>query len=162
MKNNKSPGSDGFTAEFFKFFWKDLKGYILRAITCIFDKKVLPISQRLGIIACIPKGDKPRQYLRNWRPITLLNVLYKLISGCLSNRIKPSLNSIISDTQSGFIKGRYIGENTRFTYDLMSYTESNIIPGLLVLVDFEKTFDSVSWSFLYKALSSFRFWEKIY
>ena len=52
MKNNKSPGSDGFTVEFFKFFWKDLKLFILNAINFIFLKKELPISQRLGIISC--------------------------------------------------------------------------------------------------------------
>ena len=133
MKNNKSPGSDGYSVEFFKFFWSDLKEFIFKSINCIFSKKELPISQRLGIISCLPKGEKPRQFLKNWRPITLLNVLYKLISGCLSNRIKSCLNNLISDTQSGFIKGRYIGENTRFIYDLMHYIESKNIPGLLVL-----------------------------
>lgn len=132
MKNNKSPGSDGFTVEFFKFFWKDFKHYIVSAVNHIFVKKELPISQRLGIITCLPKGDKPRQFLKNWHPITLLNVLYKLISGCLSYRIKSAvLNYLISETQSGFIKGRYIGENTRFVYDLLSFTETRNIPGLL-------------------------------
>lgn len=90
MKNNKSPGSDGYTAEFLNFFWKDLKHFVVRAINCIFFKKELPISQRLGVISCLPKGDKPRQFLKNWRPITLLNVLYKIISGCISLRIKKS------------------------------------------------------------------------
>lgn len=107
------------------------------------------------------KRDKPRQFLKNWRPITLLNVLYKIISGCLSFRIKQVLDIIISNTQSGFIKGRYIGENTRFVYDLMSYTEIHEIPGLLVLIDFEKAFDSMSWSFIYKVLSYFGFGEYI-
>lgn len=101
MKNNKSPGSDGYTVEFFKFFWVDLKEFILKSINCIFSKKELPISQRLGIISCLPKGDKPRQFLKNWRPITLLNVIYKLISGCPSSRIKSTLDYLISDTQSG-------------------------------------------------------------
>lgn len=64
MKNNKSPGSDGFTVEFFKFFWKDFKHYIVSAVNHIFVKKELPISQRLGIITCLPKGDKPRQFLK--------------------------------------------------------------------------------------------------
>ena len=64
MKNNKSPGSDGYTTEFFKFFWSDLKHFILEAINCIFTKKELPITQRLGIISCLPKGDKPRQILK--------------------------------------------------------------------------------------------------
>ena len=76
------------------------------AITCIFYKKELPISQRLGIISCLPKGDKPREYLENWRPITLLNVLYKTISGYLSKRIKVTLDHILSETQSDFLKGR--------------------------------------------------------
>lgn len=138
------------------------------SITCIFSKKELPISQRLGIISCLPKGDKPRQYLKkNWRPITLLNVIYKLISGCLSYRIRSTLDILISDTQSGFIKGRFIGENTRFIYDLMHFTEYKKIPGLLVLTDFEKAFDSFSWSFIYKVLNFFGFgnyiiqWVKI-
>ena len=131
MKYNKSPGSDGFTVEFLKMFWKDLKLLIVNAINCICLKKELPVSQRLGIISCIPKGNKPRQFLKNWRPITLLNVLYKLISGCISFRIKSTLNYFISDTQTGFLKGRYIGENTRFTYDLMDYSDNENIPGLI-------------------------------
>ena len=130
---------------------------VVRAINCIFNKGELPITQRLGIISCLPKGDKPRQFLKNWRPITLLNVLYKIISGCLSHRIKQTLNPIISDTQTGFLKGRYIGENTRFIYDIMAYTETNNIPGLLVLIDFEKAFDSMSWSFIYKVLKYYGF-----
>lgn len=121
----------------------------------------LPVSQRLGIISCLPKGDKPRQFLKNWRPITLLNVLYKVISGCISYRIKSTLDLLISNTQTGFIQGRYIGENTRFIYDLMSYTEINNLPGLLMLIDFEKAFDSVPWSFLYKVLHFFGFGNNI-
>lgn len=110
---------------------------------------------------CLPKGDKPRHFLNNWRPITLLNVFYKLISGCISRRIKTTLDSLISDTQTGFMKGRYIGENTRFIYDLMSHTEVNNLPGLLVLIDFEKAFDSVSWSFVYKVLHLFGFGKNL-
>ena len=83
MKNNKSPGSDGYTAEFFKFFWSDLKDFLVRAINDVFVNRKLPVSQRLGIIACLPKGDKPRQFIKNWRPITLLNVFYKIISACI-------------------------------------------------------------------------------
>jgi hypothetical protein len=161
MKNNKTPGSDGFTSEFFKFFWKDLKIYITGAINQIFEQKYLPITQRLGIISCLPKGDKPRQFLKNWRPITLLNVLYKLISGCISQRIKSTLDYLISNSQTGFIKGRYIGENTRFIYDLMSFTEKHNFPRLLMLIDFEKAFDSISWLFIYKVLDFFGFGNNI-
>ena len=85
---------------------KKIINYFMRAIHCIYRKKELPISQRLGIISCLP-GDKPRQFLKSWRPITLLHVLYK-ISGCINNRLKYRLDSIISNAQSGFIKGKYI------------------------------------------------------
>ena len=97
----------------------------------------------------MPKGDKPRQFFKNWRPITLLNVLYKIISGCVSLRIRSVLDDLISDTQSGFLKGRYIRENTRFIYDLMSYTEIKNIPAVLVLIVFEKAFNSMYWSLIY-------------
>ena len=95
------------------------------------------------------------------RLITLLNVLYKLISGCISFRIKFTLNQNISDTQTGFLKQRYIGENTRFTYGLMDYTNNENIPGLLVLKYFEKAFDSMAWSFIYKVLQFFGFGNTI-
>ena len=60
MKSNKTPGSDGLTVEFFKFFLNDVKSYMVSAIQCIFEYKELPISQRLGSISCLHKGDKPR------------------------------------------------------------------------------------------------------
>lgn len=109
----------------------DPKNHIVSAVNHIFKKKDLPISQRLGIITCLPKGYKPRQFLKNWHQITPLNVLYQLISGCLNYRIKSTLDYLISGTQSGFIKGWYIRENTKFVYDLISFIESNNTQAIL-------------------------------
>ena len=67
----------------------------------------------------------------------------KIASAVIANRIKPLIPFIISDTQKGFIKGRFIGENTRLLYDSMHYLEQHNKTGLLLLVDFEKAFDSV-------------------
>ena len=88
MKNNKSPGSDGFTAEFYKFFWKDVCDFFIRSINYSFNKGELSITQKEGLITCIPKGNKDKQFLKNWRPISLLNVSYKIVSACIANRIK--------------------------------------------------------------------------
>ena len=66
--------------------------------------------------------------------------------------IKPFLDALIKDTQNGFVSGRYIGESTRLVYDIMSFTETANIPGLLMLIDYEKAFDSISWNFLFKTL----------
>ena len=124
MKNNKTPGMDGFPVEFFKVFWCDLKFFILRAINRCYEKGLLSISLCSAIITCIPKGDKSREMLKNWRPISLLSSLYKLASATIAGRLKKVLDNLISDSQCGFIKGRFIGESTRLVYDLMHYTES--------------------------------------
>ena len=110
------------------------------------------------MITCIPKEGKPKHFLKNWRPITLLNVDFKIASACIANRIKPILRNIISETQKGFLKGRYIGECTTLIYDLIDKLEEDDIPGLLLLIDFEKAFDTVEWSFIEKNIAILRFW----
>lgn len=161
MKNNKSPGSDGFTVEFYKFFHKDLKVFVQRAINEGYKIGKLSTTQRQGIITCLPKGDKPREFLKNWRPITLLNVIYKIASSCIAERLKSVLSKLISNDQTGFISGRYIGENTRLIYDIMNFTEEINIPGLLLIIDFEKAFDTISWDFIQRVLQFFNFGESI-
>ena len=161
MKNNKSPGSDGFTTEFFKFFWKEIGNYLVKSINFGFINGELSVTQKEGIITCIPKGNKDKQFLKNWRPISLLNVTYKIASACIANRIKKFLPYLINEDQTGFIKGRYIGENTRNLYDLFHYTEKHHIPGLLLLIDFEKAFDSVAWTFISKTFDFFNFGPSI-
>ena len=156
-RNNVSPGSSGFTNEFYKFFWRDLKIFILNAFDFAFDNNRLSVTQNLGIISIIPKGDKDKRYLTNWRPITLLNSLYKLISGCIAERIKPVLNSLIHPDQKGFVAGRYIGETVRTTYDIMHYAKQNNLAGLLLCIDFEKAYDSISFKFIKMCLNFYNF-----
>ena len=134
-----------------------MKVSIRRAINESFKLGKFSISLRQGLITCIPKGDKPRQFLKNWRPITLLNVIYKIASGCIAERLKSVLTKLISSDQTGFISGRYIGENTRLIYDVMRYTEDENIPGILLIIDFEKAFDSISWEFITEVLDYFNF-----
>ena len=157
MKNNKSPGMSGFTVEFFKFFWIDIGTFLVRSLNFGLKKGELSTSQKQGVITCIPKGNKDKCLLKNWRPISLLNVSYKIASATIANRLKPLLSKIINEDQTGFVNNRYIGENTRLIYDLMFYTEKYNIPGLLLLIDFEKAFDSISWSFISKVLDLFNF-----
>lgn len=155
--NNTSPGFDGFTYEFFKFFWNDIGYFLLRAINTSFSKGELSESLRRGVITCLPKGNKDKLFLKNWRPISLLNTSYKLASACIAERLKQVLPKLINEDQTGFISGRFIGENIKLLYDIMNYTENNKLPGMLVLIDFEKAFDSVSWDFLFKVLDYFNF-----
>ena len=95
------------------------------------------------------KGNKEKQLIKNWRPISLLNVSYKLASACIANRLKLVLPSLFKEEQTGFLAGRFIAENIRLLYDIMFFTEKLDLPGLLLLIDFEKAFDSVALSFIY-------------
>ena len=113
----------GLLLIFFFFFWNGLGSFLVRAINESVKKESLPSSQKEGIIALLPKGDKPWQFLKTWRPITLFNVSYKIASGCIANRIKRILSDIIHSEQTGFISGRCISENTRLLYDVIHYTE---------------------------------------
>ena len=135
--------------------------FVVRSINYGFSKGELSITQRERIITCIPKDNKPRHFVKNFRPISLLNCVYKIASGVIAARIKSILHKLIHSDQTGFIAGRYIGENTRLIYDIMQYTEENNIPGLLLSVDFEKAFDSVSWPFIYKVMEFFGFGNSI-
>lgn len=161
MENGKSPGSDGFTTDFYKFFWKDLGPFVYRSLFFGYECGQFSDFQCQSVITCIPKEGKDRRHIGNWRPISLLNTDIKIASAAIANRLKSVLNFIISDTQKGFMKGRFIGENTRILYDLMHYLENNNKSGLLLLVDFEKAFDSINWDFLKKALQSFNFGPSI-
>ena len=157
MKNNKSPGSSGFTVEFFKFFWNNIKYFWLNSINYGFSTGELSITQREGIIVCIPKGDKCKRLIKNWRPISLLNVSYKIASGVIATRIKSVLPSIINSDQSGFMANRSTADSLRLIYDVLYFSLEQKKPGILLLIDFEKAFDSVAWSFIKKSLLYFNF-----
>ena len=157
MQNNKSPGSTGFTTEFFKFFWKDLGHFVVNSLNYGFKKGELSTTQKEGVITCIPKGNKSKKYIKNWRPISLLNITYKIGSGCIASRIKKVLPSVIDFDQTGFMSDRFTGDNIRLIYDTLNFSKVQKQRGLLLLIDFEKAFDSVAWSFIEKTLSFYNF-----
>ena len=161
MQNSKSPGSTGFTTEFFKFFWKDLGYFVLKSINYGFEISELSVTQKEGIITCIPKPGKSKKYIKNWRPISLLNVTYKIASGSVANRIKKILPFLIDTDQCGFMSGRFTGDNIRLIYDVFNYANENNKKGLMLLIDFEKAFDTVAWSFIEKCLKFLNFKEDI-
>ena len=84
MKNEKSPGSDGFTCELFKLFCNNLGKFVFRSINYGYKTGQLSITQKQGIITCIPKGDKPRQFMKNLKPISLL-ILYINLFGIINH-----------------------------------------------------------------------------
>ena len=156
-KNNTSPGISGFTYSFYKVFWSDLKTFIINAMNHSFQIKQIPPSQSRGVISIIPKGNKDHSLLENWRPLTVLNIFYKLMSGVIASRINKILDFIIHSDQSGFVPKRFIGDCIRNTYDTIESAKSNNITGLLLLIDFKKAYDSISFKYIEKTLLFFGF-----
>ena len=138
FQNNKTPGDDGFTKEFYETFFDLIGPALLDSLNAGFECGTLSISQRRGVISLIPKDENNLMTLSNWRPITLLNVDYKILAKIIANRIKPVLPKLIHPDQTGFIKERFIGQNIRLLNDLMEYTDEQKIPGILLFIDFDK------------------------
>jgi len=161
MSNHKAPGFTGVTPAFYKFFWPQIKNITLDSITSCLEKGILPSSQRCGMVTLIPKQDKDTRYVGNLRPITLLSTFYKIISGTLTERLKPTLNRIINDWQKAYLPNRYIGNVTRNTFDMFHYAKQNNIPGLMLQLDFSKAFDSISFQYIESTLKLFGFCDTI-
>ena len=161
FQNDKSPGEDGFTVEFYKFFFELLGHNLVESFNEAYEANELSISQRRGIITLIPKEDGSPLDLSNWRPITLLNVDCKIATKAIAKRIESSLPKLVNLDQTGFIKGRYIGENIRLIIDTMEFTKKHNIPGILVSLDFRKAFDSLELPFMMRTLNIFNFGTSI-
>ena len=138
-----------------------LQDDLLNSYNEAFQKGKLSVSQRRGIISLIPKEDNDLSELTSWRPITLLNVDYKILAKTIAKRIEPFLPKLIHSDQTGFIKDRYVGQNIRLLSDLMEYTDAKKISGIFLFVDFEKAFDSIEWSFISNTLELFNFGASI-
>ena len=161
-KHGVAPGISGFSREFYQSFSKELIGFIMNYIQFTEQIGILSENQRIGVITLLPKGQKDKKTLKNWRPITLLSTLYKIISGVIGNRFKKFLPQVIDLGQKGFVDGRYMGEVTRLLYDTIhdAYSTKGK-KGLIMSIDFEKAFDSVSFSFIEKVIETAGFPKKM-
>ena len=116
----------------------------------------LAISQKQSVIRLIPKKDKDLSRLKNWRPISLLNLDYKIAKKAPALRLKKVLPSIINDAQTYYMEGRFIGENIRPILDILHFTAPENLEGIALFIDFEKALDSPEWDFLFKTLDTFQ------
>ena len=158
MKNNKSPGSDGLSVEFYKCFWNEIKYLVMDSLNYGYIHHELSESQKLSIITLLyKKGDK--QCLDNWRPISLLNTDYKILTKVLCKRLKQVIDELISSDQTGYLKQRSAMQNLRLVQDIIEYCESCDFPGILLFLDFKKAFDSISHEFLFQLLDKLHFKE---
>ena len=116
-----------------------------------FQSNRLSDSWNVSVLSLIFKKGDPSN-IKNYRPISLTNTDYKLLAHVLTNRLHNVLYKIISTDQTGYIKNRYIGTNIRKIINAVDYLESTKKTGILLMLDFEKAFDTVEWSFLFQTI----------
>jgi hypothetical protein len=112
----KAPGVDGFPARFFQRNWGILKDEIIAAVKKFFKEGVMPSEINETVIVLIPKNNDP-ETLKDFRPISLCNVVYKIVAKCIVNRLRPMLDELINEAQSAFIPGRLTTDNALIAFE---------------------------------------------
>ena len=159
FSNDKTPGNDGLTVEFYKFFWSEIGTFLVDSLNYAYFHGELSNSQKQAVITLLEKKDKDRRWIKNWRSISLVNVDVKIGSKTIAKRLETVLPHIFHYDQNAFVKGRNIFDATRTISYVMEFTKMQNYQGIMTPIDFEKAFDSLNWNFLLRSLEFFGFGE---
>ena len=143
MKNNTAPGLDGFSVEFFKTFWSLIRGNIKEMLDQLHSGHLELWRLNYGVIILLPKV-KPAIHIKQFRPICLLNVIYKIITKVLTVRLTKVMDKLISPFQIAFIPGRNILEGVVIVQEVLHELKVLKTAGVILKLDFEKAYDKVS------------------
>ncbi|GJZ61711.1 RNA-directed DNA polymerase, eukaryota [Tanacetum coccineum] len=153
---NKSPGPDGFTFEFFRKFWDTIGPDLCLAVEWFFDHGSFSRGCNSSFIALIPKVQDPK-FVNDYRPISLIGSLYKVVTKILALRLSSVIAGLISDVQTAFLPSRQILDGPFVINELLSWCKHKKQHAMIFKVDFAKAYDSVRWDFLDDVLQSFGF-----
>nr|GEV72794.1 putative RNA-directed DNA polymerase, eukaryota, reverse transcriptase zinc-binding domain protein [Tanacetum cinerariifolium] len=156
---DKSPGPDVFTFGFYRRFWNLIKNDVYDAVKYFFTCGVIPKGCNSSFIALIPKIPDANT-VKDFRPISLIVSLYKIVAKILANRLAGVLGDIVNAVQSAFIVGRQILDGPFILNEVLQWCKIKKKHSLIFKVDFEKAYDSVRWDFLDGILKKFGFDEK--
>jgi hypothetical protein len=157
LPTEKAPGPDGFIGAFYKSSWGIIKADLLLAIDFFFGLHDQHLGQlNTAHIVLLPKSTDAKE-VGDFRPISLIHSMAKLLSKLLSSRLSTELNVLVSRAQSAFIKRRCIHDNFLYTQNIIRALHRNKQPGLFLKLDISKAFDSVRWDYLLEVLEAFGF-----
>lgn len=160
LKANKTPGTDGYPSEMYKTFKPQITPMLLKCFNYVLRGGEIPQSWQEAVISIIPKQGKDKNECSSYRPISVLNVDYKLFASILSKRLEVVISELVDLDQTGFIQNRQTQDNLRRTLQIMSHITTENISAMLLSLDAEKAFDSVGWDYLYQVLARFGFNNK--
>ena len=157
MPSNKTPGNDGITKEFYVAFYRFIDKYFIDSANYSFRVGELSPSHKQAVITLLEKKDKDKRLIKNWRPISLLNVNAKIIAKVLATRLKKVISYLVTSDLTAYIPGRFIGESVHLISDILDYTDIAQLEGYIFAADMEKVFDSVDHNFIIVALEAYGF-----
>lgn len=157
--SNKAPGPDGFNFKFIKGAWDIIKNDIYDIVQTFWQSSKLPKGCNSALIALIPKTENPQTF-KEYRPISMVGCLYKIIAKLLAKRLQMVMNDLIGPLQSSFIKGRQILDGALVAGELVDSCKKRNTKAVLFKLDFHKAFDSVLWPYLEWVLKSMGFLRK--
>ena len=152
----KSPGVDSIPAEFYQELWDDIDSDIFNFVEESMQQCFLADELNISKIALLPKSED-RIRIQNYRPISLLNTLYKIVAKVYANRMKPLLHNWILPSQTGFVPNRCILDNVFLAFEAIAWTKESQQDLTMLLLDFEKAYDRVSWTFLREVMARMGF-----
>ncbi|MCH83612.1 cysteine-rich receptor-like protein kinase, partial [Trifolium medium] len=158
----KSPCLDGINFGFIKDFWAEFRGDLMRFISEFHRNDKLTKGINATFIALIPKIDCP-QRLNDFRPISLVGSLYKILAKMLANRLHSVIGSVISESQTVFVRDRQILDGILIANEVVDEARKSKKELMLFKVDFEKAYDSVDWGYLDDVMGRMSFptlWRK--
>ena len=162
LGNNKSPGNDGLSKEFYVCSFNEIHPFLIQALNYSFRHAKLSISQRQAVITLIEKKGKDKRCIKIWRPTSLMNVDTKIASRAIALRLKKVIPKLIQCNQTAYVNNRYIGEANRLISDMLEYIAANEIEAILLSADFEKAFDSIEHTFIFCNFAIIWIWPRLY
>jgi len=153
MQQFKAPGPDGFHAFFFQRYWHIVEEDVCQVVLQVLSGHPMPCGLNDTFITLIPKVPNPNQ-VTQFRPIGLCNVVYKVITKCIVNKLKRVLPVLISPFQSSFVPGRQITDNVIVMQEVLhSMRRKTGCKGWMTIkLDLEKAYERLRWDFIHETL----------